>query len=126
MALVAVSVTSMIFRPKVQGHLPVCRSNLKDIATALDFYAADNAGKYPESLDRLANGYFLMAIPTCPAAGKVTYLDYQVSTEMDFFSVSCCGDNHREAYSGYWPKSFRPDSRGYPKYNSRDGLISHP
>jgi len=103
------------------GPLTACKSNLKNLATTLEMYASDNAGHYPHSLDKLIEPDYLKRLPTCPAAGRMTYLDYQVSTNPDSFSVSCCGDNHKRAYKG-----FEADSTGIPRYNAEVGLIDHP
>lgn len=119
--VIAAVVVPNFMRPKKQGNLTGCKGNMKNLATALEMYASDNAGSYPESLDKLIEPNYLKSLPTCPAAGKMTYLDYQVSTEPDSFSFSCCGDNHKKAYSG-----FQADSTGFPKYNAELGLIDHP
>ncbi len=125
-ALLAVAALAWVLMPRVKkdhfhGPLTACKSNLKNIATALEMYASDNAGNYPHSLDKLIEPDYLKRIPTCPAAGKMTYLDYQVSTEPDSFSFSCCGDNHKGAYTG-----FEADSTGFPKYHAELGLVDHP
>ena len=124
-ALLAVFALSLILVPnflkaRTRGQLTACKSNVKNIATALEAYAADNAGNYPQSLQELVNSRLLRALPTCPGAGEVTYLDYQVPTEPDSFSFSCCGDHHKRAYTGFNIKG------GYPQYNSNYGLIDHP
>lgn len=125
-ALLAVAALSLILVPnflraKARGQLTACKSNIKNIATALEAYAGDNAGHYPASLDKLAEGNLLKPLPTCPGAGKMSYLDYQVATDPDSFSFSCCGDNHKSSYAGY-----DADSAGFPRYNTKDGLISQP
>ena len=47
--LLALSLT--ILPPRVegrsQGQLTACKSNLKNIATALEMYSTDNSGQYP-------------------------------------------------------------------------------
>jgi len=110
-----------VMKARTRSKLHACQSNVKNIATALEAYATDNAGHCPQSLDKLADGKLMHALPTCPAAGKMTYLDYQVSTTPDSFSFSCCGDNHKPAYTG-----FEVDSTGFPKYQAELGLIDHP
>jgi len=125
-ALVAVASLACVILPNFnkchnQGHLTGCKSNLKNLAAALEMYASDNAGNYPHSLDKLIEPTYLKRLPTCPATGQMTYLDYQVSTEPDSFSFSCCGDNHKKSYTG-----FQADSTGFPKYHAELGLIDHP
>jgi len=125
-ALLAVAALSLILVPnflraRARGQLTACKSNLKNIATALEMYATDNAGRYPQSLEKLVDSKLLNFIPTCPSAGKMTYLDYQVVTNPDSFSFSCCGSNHKASFAGY-----KSDSTGFPKYNAIEGLLDHP
>lgn len=86
-------------------------------------YASDNGGRYPRNLGRLTlePQIYLERLPTCPGAGRVTYLDYRFSTSPDAFSFSCAGNHHGRAYSG-----FGADSTNYPQYNAEQGLLDHP
>lgn len=104
-----------------QGHLTACKSNLKSIATACEMYASDNGGRYPISLQELCAGRYLKVIPTCPEAGADTYQNYVATTVPDNFSVSCCGNYHAKAYTGY-----AGDSTNYPSYFGSYGLLDHP
>lgn len=101
-------------RPKPQPLYP-CRSNLKNLATALEMYASDNQGHYPDRLELLVSGKYLKTIPTCPAVKRMTYTDYQVSRQPDNFTVSCVGDNHVEGYHKSAPN--------FPRYNAMEGLV---
>ncbi|MBT9583846.1 hypothetical protein IV102_10910 [bacterium] len=104
------------------GPLRACKSNCKNIATALEMYASDNKGRYPRHLTRLIRGNYLRKIPTCPTAGRDTYSQsYRISVNPDSFSYYCTGNNHAKAYSG-----FRADSTNYPKYDAEQGIIDHP
>ncbi|CAN0409467.1 unnamed protein product, partial [Phaeothamnion confervicola] len=49
-----------------------CKSNLKNLATALEFYSTDNAGRYPNSISKIVPGY-LKTLPLCPSAGTDSY-----------------------------------------------------
>ena len=98
------------------GQLTACRSNCKNIATALEMYASDNKGLYPTSLDRLIRGNYLKLIPTCPSADKMTYKNYQVSTSPDCFSFACCGSHHRKAYAS-------DEVVNFPRYHAEKGVI---
>ena len=102
------------------GQLTACKSNCKNIATALEMYSSDNKGRYPANVAKLTEGNYLKVIPTCPAAGKVTYL-YHGSSEPDSFRFACAGNNHAKAYSG-----FSSSSNNFPRYNAEEGLIDHP
>ncbi|MCE1248574.1 MAG: hypothetical protein LWY06_18200 [Firmicutes bacterium] len=94
------------------GQLTSCKSNLKNIGTALEMYSTDNGGHYPESLDQL-KGDYLKLIPTCPSAGKDTYSDsYKSSEDPDKYEVFCKGSNH----------SNQGVPADYPQYNSTEGL----
>ncbi len=105
---------------KVRGHehATACKSNLRNIATALEMYTTDNAGRYPTSLSVLArDGWYLKSIPTCPAAGCDTYsASYRSATDPDAYTLFCQGANH--ANVGY--------PADYPQYDSNQGLIESP
>lgn len=110
-------------KARAQGQLTACKSNEKNIATALEMYASDFGGVYPQSLSRLINKNpkfdYLRYIPTCPAAGKDTYsATYKMTSASsskagDNFTFHCAGHNHKEA--GGNPNK--------PAYDSRSGLI---
>lgn len=102
------------------GQLTACKSNCKNIATALEMYASDNRGSYPSRLDKLTQGNYLKVIPTCPAAGRSTY-GYHRSTEPETFRFVCSGNNHARAYTG-----FSTSSNNFPRYDAEKGLIDHP
>lgn len=109
-------------RARTRGQLTACKSNLKNIATALEMYASDNEGYYPDRLEVLTGeGNYLKVIPTCPGAGRVTYTDYRLSPNGKDFSMSCIGNHHKRAYSG-----FSAPSDNFPSYSSKDGLLEHP
>ena len=105
-------------RPHQVSTLVPCRNNLKNVATALEMYASDNNGAYPQRLDQLVAGQYLKALPTCPAAGAMTFTDYQVGRNPDNFSMSCVGDNHAKVYGKSAPN--------YPRYNATEGLEASP
>ncbi len=78
-----------------------CKSNLKNLALALEMYAADNDGLYPPSLNYLtkplsdANGY-LQSIPKCLVRDTDTYSpSYKTTPERDRFRIYCSGSNHK-------------------------------
>ncbi len=76
-----------------QGQLTACKSNLRNIGTALEMYSTDYSGRYPTSSTLLTPNY-LKTIPTCPAVGECTYV-FQTASNPDLFTVVCSGDNHR-------------------------------
>lgn len=100
-------------RARGQGQLTACKSNEKNIATALEMYASDNVGRYPTDLKPLITGNYLRMIPTCPAAGKDTYTEtYQVQNTPDLFSFYCRGNHHG---------TLAPEN--HPAYNAEMGLV---
>ncbi len=95
LALATILVPNFL-RARAQGHYTACKSNLKNIGTALEMYSTDHAGRYPETLSVLTtgeNGGYLKLIPTCPAAGEDTYV-YKKDTNPDIFVIYCCGSHH--------------------------------
>lgn len=92
-----------------------CRYNVKNVATALEMYASDNAGHYPQKLEQLLPGNYLKTLPTCPAARLMTFTDYQTGHDPDSFTFSCVGDNHARSYGH--------SALNCPSYNSYEGLV---
>ncbi|MFN8611290.1 MAG: hypothetical protein U0931_27345 [Vulcanimicrobiota bacterium] len=116
-------------KPRSQGQATACKSNEKNIATALEMYASDNYGVYPTGLNKLVGKNpktaYLYSIPTCPAAGKDTYSStykvkmarrdqkHQMISGEDYFEFHCAGHNHKEAGI----------PANLPAYKSDQGLI---
>lgn len=87
-------------------------------------YAHDNAGAYPTSLARLAQGNYLKLVPTCPAAGTDSYSpsyrftaakrarNGQILAGSDSFSFHCHGNNHAKIGA----------RANHPAYDSASGL----
>lgn len=113
-------------RARARGQLTACKSNLKNLATALEMYASDHKGRYPEQLQGLEGNQYLKSIPTCPAAGQDTYrTTYSKAVippfQGEYYSLYCQGNHHARSFSG-----FPGDPRNFPQYHSREGLIDHP
>jgi len=115
-------------KARARGQLTACKSNLKNLATALEMYSSEHKGRYPERLDQLIPGNYLRQIPTCPSRsalwgrslGPGHDYTYEVTTRPDYFSMCCKGD-HANAYRG-----FEGDPHYYPRYDSKEGLLDHP
>lgn len=114
-------------RAKARGQLTACKSNLKNLATALEMYASDNKGHYPQTLDGLIPSRYLRQIPTCPSNHSWGHslsaghdYTYEVNAKPANFSMVCQGD-HADAYRG-----FNADPHGFPQYDSTAGLLDHP
>ncbi|MDQ7825546.1 MAG: hypothetical protein RDV48_22290 [Candidatus Eremiobacteraeota bacterium] len=71
-----------------------CESNLRNLATALEMYATDNGGEYPEVLSPIMPAY-INIIPSCPAMGVDTYSCGYKKTGREF-QLYCLGKNHPE------------------------------
>lgn len=98
------------------GNVTACKSNLKNIGTALEMYSTDYAGRYPTALSALTPMY-LKTIPTCPGARSDTYSQsFRSSENPDAYTVFCQGLNHKKNIKS-------PD---FPKYDSFSGLIEAP
>lgn len=125
LALLAVGASVLapnFLKARQQGNPPGCKGNCKNLATALEMYARDHSGQYPDSLVRLTGGQYLRTIPTCPAAGHDTYsASYTVARDPDQFSFYCAGNNHGKSF-----REFSRDASNFPQYNSRAGLVDHP
>lgn len=89
-----------------------CRSNLKNIGTALEMWYTDHKGHFPGKLKALTPNY-LHTIPICPAARRDTYsASYKMGKKPDSYSFYCKGHHHKsEKY---------PANR--PAYDSLKGL----
>ncbi|MEW6277134.1 MAG: DUF1559 domain-containing protein [Candidatus Eremiobacterota bacterium] len=107
-ALLVPGLTAQI-RPRAQARLTACRSNLKNIGTALDMYASD-WHVYPGSLGALTPNY-LKILPECPKLGIETYSrSYAVSRWPAAYTFTC-----EESHLG--PNYI---------YTSRRGLVEKP
>lgn len=95
---------------RAQGQLTACRSNLREIGTALNFYGMDNQGRYPPELHVPG---LLRVIPSCPACGSNTYAQGFTSSAKAY-TVVCTGLNHEAAGQG----------ANFPQYTSAQGLIT--
>ncbi|GEM_PF-360314 len=95
------------------GKLTGCKSNLKNIGTALEMYSTDHSGRYPLSLAALTPNY-LKSIPTCTSSGLRNYA-YTSGSVPDIYTVWCQGKNHASQNT--------PEN--YPEYDSMTGLIEY-
>ena len=126
-AILAAILVPNFIRARAQGQLTACKSNLKNIGTAMEMYSTDWGGKYPDPAQGgpgVPGGLtpnYLKTIPECPAAGSDTYsaavqfgvLVYNTAGFQDYYFVQCAADNHKAV-------SVSP---GYPQYDGIQGLI---
>jgi hypothetical protein len=97
--------------PTGQRQLTSCKSSLKNIGTALDMYAFDNAKLYPSRLEEVVPQH-LKSLPTCAAAGKNNYV-YLRSEDCQAYTVYCRGAFHSKVST----------RENCPQYDSFHGLI---
>ncbi len=114
-AILAAILVPNFIRARAQGQFTACKSNLKNIATALEMYSTDAQGRYPTALTKLSDDQkYLRTIPTCASSGTDTYTtDFSSDSNPDRYTVFCAGDNHSAVDAG----------AGYPQYNSIAGLL---
>ncbi len=101
-AILAAILVPNFIRARAQGQLTACKSNLKNIGTALEMYSTDWSGKYPDGDVGDLTPNYLKTIPTCPAAGSDTYSDayesgdvqYNEDTYQDYYYIACGTGNH--------------------------------
>ena len=62
-AILAAILVPNFVRARAQGQLTACKSNLKNVGTALEMYAVDHNGRYPTQLTLLTTARGLL----CPA-----------------------------------------------------------
>lgn len=115
--LAAILVPNFI-RARAQGRMgPACKSNLKNIGTALEMYSTDNSGHYTASLSALTPNY-LRRLPECPQADEVSYkiatgnVGYNTAGFEDYYIVWCDGANHTSVKT----------PAGFPQYDGLRGL----
>ena len=125
-AILAAILVPNFIRARAQGQLTACKSNLKNIGTAMEMYSTDWSGKYPSASTDMAllTPNYLKTIPECPAAGTNSYVAAYGSSALgngdnnyvDYYIVSCSAGFHAPvAVPG-----------AYPKYNGISGLIERP
>lgn len=117
--LVGLLILPNFIRCRNQGQLTACKSNLKNIGTALEMYSTDWSGHYPRNLATLTPNY-LKTIPECPRAGRATYrLTIGLNAPLndgpfeDYYLVECMGESHTNVSV----------PANYPKYTGIEGLI---
>ena len=88
---------------RARTQLVVCKSNLRNLATACEMWSIDHDGRYPDHLGQLAPDY-LARIPECPAGGRDTYSDTYSFQKLagspdspPTYRFYCRGDHHRPA-----------------------------
>lgn len=128
-AILAAILVPNFIRARAQGQLTSCKSNLKNIATALEMYSTDHNGQYPKPGDWSSNnsvnrraasggllGAYLKQIPTCAGSGSSNYM-YTSTHNPDTYTLWC---------SGAWHNAAGVTATNYPEYDAYIGLIEQP
>jgi type II secretion system protein G len=119
-AIIAVLAFLMVpnyMRARSRTQLTSCQAGMKTLGTALEMYAADNSGHYPDSVADINASRHLVTIPTCPSIGADTYSGgYAATRNPDRYTVVCAGANHTGMEV---PENF-------PQYNNTQGLVMPP
>jgi prepilin-type N-terminal cleavage/methylation domain-containing protein len=111
-AILAAILVPNFLRARAQGQLTACKSNMKNIGTAMEMYSSDNQGRYPTGITLITPNY-LKTIPTCASAGNITY-SYTYTTVPDSYTAYCSGTYHKGMIAG-----------GFPQYDAVQGLYDH-
>lgn len=95
-------------RAKEMSLFAACKSNLKNLATALEMYATDHNGHYPKQLQEGVPNY-LKELPSCPTT-KAEY-SYTLNADANKYELVCRGKHEGLPL-------------GYPRYKSDKGLLT--
>lgn len=103
--LAIVAVSWFILDSHHRKRLLECKTNLKDLGTAMEMYSTDYDGHYPSQLQMLTPNY-LAELPSCPNSDG----QYQLKTLPDapgndsgfedYYYIFCAGQNHQAAGEG--------------------------
>jgi len=75
-AILAAVLIPNFLRSRAQAAVAASKSNMKNIATALESYAADKNGTYPSNIYAATGGLspdYMKTVPTKPGGGNYTY-----------------------------------------------------
>lgn len=96
-AILAAIMIPNFLRARAQGQLTACKSNLRNIATACEMYAADHRGENPPDLDTLTTPtgvegeeVYMTELPTCPLDADEAGYSYALDTDgKPGFTLTC-------------------------------------
>lgn len=91
-AILAAILVPNFLRARNQGQLTACKSNLKNMGTALEMYSTDYSGTYPSAASRLTTTY-LQTLPRCPLNSTSDY-SYTTASNATAYTLSCAGSFH--------------------------------
>lgn len=120
-AILAAILVPNFVKARAQGQLTACKSNLKNIGTACEMYAADHNGRYPkEQGTTFENGEirtlgYMKVVPRCPLTPGDPY-NYASRSNPDYYYLQCQTGNHQQA-------GVAKDRVTRPEFDSAIGLI---
>lgn len=126
-AILAAILVPNFVKARAQGQLTSCKSNLKNIGTACEMYAADHNGRYPTQAADLnqpeaANtSAYLQRFPECPLNannGQEGAYTYDFAQNPDYYIVWCTNGNHAQAGVEF------TEGNNWPKFDSQVGLMA--
>ncbi len=81
---------------RMRSYHSNCLQNVHNLGTALQIYANNNQGKYPDTLQTLKDTTppYLQALPICPS-NEASY-GYTLSPESTLYTVHCQGIHYRQ------------------------------
>lgn len=91
----------VMLRARMKTYHVACTQNIRNLATALEMYSANNHGLYPSALIDLTTGSkpYLMSIETCPS-NQVSYTtEYTAASDLKTY-VLCCPGVHEKQLIG--------------------------
>jgi len=99
------------------GQLMMCMANMKNIATGLELFSADNGGRYPASLSKITPAYIKTLPRYTSSKGEFGYEQgYKVMAGGKSYVFTCTG--------GAFTSINVP--AGYPRYTLENGIEIKP
>lgn len=121
LALLAEITVPNLLRARAQGSLTQCKSNLKNLGTALEMYSADNYGIYPCSLGGVTPNY-IKVLPTCRFTGENSYV-YRRREKPNIYTTYCRSYKRTRNRFCHNEGCCEHGLDNYPQYDSIQGLI---
>jgi prepilin-type N-terminal cleavage/methylation domain-containing protein len=117
-AILAAILVPNFVKARAQGQLTACKSNLKNIGTAMEMYASDHNGRYVTGTDLsgsdLTEQGYMKVVPTCPVTNGSQYT-YSATANPDYYYLRCDCGAHQQAGM---------KSKSYPQFDSIMGLVA--
>lgn len=95
-AILALIAIPWLMQARFRTYHSACIQNMRNIGTAMEMYAIEHKGLFPDDLDELAdpNKPFLPEMPTCPTTDFPYGTGYTISSDRDTYLVVCKGMHH--------------------------------